>query len=126
MVAMRKRRDDEISDLQWLLLEIERIDCDHDAKRMVIGVIRNMAGCTLYLAKSVLVDPVKIATARSMLDVGATVSDVRDRLLAGGYCRSRNAAYRVITKALNQRGCDMAAAYAKKQPDMFGGTHANT
>jgi hypothetical protein len=112
--------DDEITDLQWLLLELDRIDgCAH-TKALAKAVVRSMAGRRVYFALYALENPEKVNVARALLDVGAPMVQVRNRLVAGGYCDSHDTAYRIIRKALDQRGAELAQTRSKKQTDFFG------
>ena len=123
---MNMHQDDELNDLQWLLLEIERLDGCARTKGMVLEKIKTMAGRRLYLSKAVLVRPDQVAAARALIDGGYSVAQTRYRLIAAGHCKSVNVAYALIRLAIKQRGRELSDRLAKKQPDMFGVPHADT
>ena len=93
-----------MSDFQLFLFELNLLhDNDEFTHRGVINILHRMAGSTLYLAKRDLQNPLQIKVALGLLLSGAKLPEIRDRLVSGGYCNSRNAAYRVIQKALDER-----------------------
>jgi precorrin-4 methylase len=93
-----------MSEFQIFLFELNLLNAnDEFTHRGVINILSRMTGKTLYLAKSDLQKPLQIKVALALLLSGAKLPEIRDRLISGGYVNSRNAAYRVIVKAINER-----------------------
>ncbi len=119
-MSKKHRRHDEITPLQWFLLELERIDATEFTLARVKAVVRDcLVGQRIYFARYALVKPESVKVARALLDVGCTVAATRDRLVDGGYCRSLDAAYRIVHEAIKQRGNELAQTMARSQNDLF-------
>lgn len=119
-MSKKHHRHDEITPLQWFLLELERIEATEFTLARVKAVVRDcLAGQRIYFARYALVKPESVKVARALLDVGCTVAATRDRLVDGGYCGSLDAAYRIVHEAIKQRGDELAKVLARSQSDLF-------
>lgn len=112
---------DEVGDLEWLLLEVDRLPGCEATKRAVKALLSAQAGRRVYFSKKVLVRPQQVDRARQMMDAGASVVQARDRLLGAGVCQSERVAYRLIALALAQRGRDRAQSMRAAQRGLFEG-----
>jgi len=93
----------KMTDFQLFLYELNLIHENEFTHKKVISILHRMTGSTFYLAKRDLLKPLQINVVLSLLSIGAKLPEIRDRLVSGGYCNSRNAAYRVIEKAIDAR-----------------------
>lgn len=94
------RKRDEISDLEWLLLEISRIKgCEH-TKSELLKVIRAQAGKVIRFNFRTLKRPYQVERARQLLDAGNERPITRDRLVSEFRC-SRTKAYMLIGEAMS-------------------------
>lgn len=114
---------DEVSDLQWLLLEIERLEGCPETKRRVVLLLRGNAGKRLYLAYRVLVRPAHVAHAAQLLSAGKSRAEVRAALVQSLGC-SKQHAYNLINEAFREMGRQRGDALARAQIDMFRETTA--
>lgn len=119
-MSKKPKRHDEVTALQWFLLELERIKEAEFTLARVKSVVRDcLAGQRIYFARYALVKPEAVRVARALLDVGCTVAATRDRLVDGGYCENISAAYRIVHAAIKQRGDELAQVLARGQNDLF-------
>ncbi len=109
---------DEVSELEWLLLEVERAQ----TKAEIVAIIKGMAGKRIYFSHRVLTRPAQVEAALRMLHQGDPTPVVRDRLMALFGCSVRHA-YTLIEQALHQRGKERQAAMQASQADLFRPTH---
>lgn len=94
--------DDEVTDLQWFCNELKRLEADGRFTRArVTAMILSLRGERLLGLRKSLARDAAMDFARAQLKAGATRAQVRNRLMAGGYCGSQNSAYRVIQAVLN-------------------------
>lgn len=102
---MRRRGPtlDEISDLEWLLRQIDLIPGCARTKAEVRRVLRTMAGRRIYFNRSVVSRPHEVAQALAFLATGRSVAETRDALMEHSRV-SRTKAYELIKEALDQRG----------------------
>jgi hypothetical protein len=88
-----------MSDLQFLLNEINRIDGCERTKRKCVDVISRCVGLTIYFARREL-DTTRLerdAVARSMIEKGAKKAEIAQALMTRfGVCRTT--AYETIAK----------------------------
>ena len=103
-------RKTEISDGELLLYEIELLPIDAWSKSCILDLLRTVAGKRVYLPQVALKRQMGVKVARRLLDAGEDASTVRDRLVSGGHCNSQRVAYRIICKAVNERGAELALA----------------
>jgi len=108
------QRPDEVSELEWLLLEIQRIDGCQRTKDAVLTLIKAQAGKVIRFTYRVLTRPDHVQRARQLLDAGNCTPTVRDALVVAYGCSTRHA-YHLIQEALNQRGKDYARAMEAAQ-----------
>ena len=94
---------DEITDAEWLMLQIERVDGCERTKQAVKDILRGMVGTRLTISRRAAVAPARMEHAIRLLDAGNSVAQVRDAIMARECC-SRPSAYRVISAALSERG----------------------
>lgn len=111
---------DEVSDLEWILIEVERIAAatPEGVKQSVVALLRGNAGKRLYLAKRVLVRPAQVEHAQRLLDLGLGRPQVRDALVACYGCCAQHA-YQLINDALARRGRQQGRQMALAQVDLF-------
>lgn len=115
---MRFQRPDEVSDLEWFLLEIERMDGCKATKARFVQLIKALAGQRIYLSARVLVRPDQVRRARELLDAGNPTPVVRERLRElYGYCPAT--AYNLISKAISERGEERAHAMRRAQQSLL-------
>lgn len=93
----------EVTQAEWLVLQISNLDIGADARNRVLSLVQSLAGQRIYFPRCILTKPVSIAVARALLEAKAPRVQIRDRLVAGGYCGSNTAAYRIISQALHSR-----------------------
>lgn len=111
---MRFQRPDEVSDLEWFLLEIQRIDGCERTKEKLMALVKAQAGRVIRFTSRALTRPDQVQRARELLEAGNPMPVVRDRLCALYHCAPRSA-YRLIEKALQQRGKERAHAMRRAQ-----------
>ncbi len=109
---------DEVTDFEWMVLQIEDIEGCSVTKARVMDVLRAQTGKVLRFTKRALVRPQQLRRARQLLDSGLSVLEVRDALVPQLGCSQRTA-YRVIAAALRQRGRERAARMAQAQGGLF-------
>lgn len=109
---------DEVSDLEWLLLEIERLEGCPETKRRALAVIKAQTGKVIRFTHRVLVRPERVQRARELIDAGNPTPQVRDQLVAVYGCSTRHA-YELISEALQQRGQELAQRMRRAQIDLF-------
>lgn len=115
---MRFQRPDEVSDLEWFLLEIERMDGCKATKARFVQLIKALAGQRIYLSARVLVRPDQVRRARELLDAGNPTPVVRERLRElYGCCPAT--AYNLISKAISERGEERAHAMRRAQQSLL-------
>lgn len=108
------QRPDEVSDTEWFLLEIERMDGCERTKAKFVQLIKARAGRVIRLSHRVLVLADRVQRARELLDAGNPVPLVRDRLCELYGCR-RATAYNLIGKAIRARGQQRADTLRRTQ-----------
>lgn len=101
---MRRRgpSPDEISDLEWLLREIDLIPGCARTKAEVRRVLRSLAGRRIYFTRSLVTRPHEVAQALAFLAAGRSVAETRDALMQHSQI-SRAKAYKLINEALDAR-----------------------
>lgn len=100
----RRRRlptSEEISDLQWLLAEIDRLPGCARTKEEVRRLLRQLSGHSIYFKRSLLVRDHEVAQALAFLSV-RTVAQTREALMEHARV-SRRKAYYLIERALEVR-----------------------
>ncbi len=112
------QRPDEVTDLEWFLLEVERMECCEVAKARFIQLIKAQAGRVIRFSYRVLVRPDQVRQARELLDAGNPMPLVRDRLCELYDCCPRTA-YNLIGKAIRERGQQRAETLRRAQQDFF-------
>lgn len=112
--------NDEVTDLEWFLLELDRLDDAEFTRSRVAAIVRSFAGRRVYFAKSTLIRPESVKVALALIEAGCCVAATRDRLVDGGYCNSQDTAYRIVREAVDKRGKALAVQRAKSQADFFG------
>lgn len=93
---------DEISDVRWLLGEIDRIPGCERTKAEVRRILGTLAGRKVYISLAATTKAAEVDLAVTMLDSGRTVAQTRDALMATIQAR-RSKAYKLIGLALNAR-----------------------
>ena len=116
---------DQVSDLEWLLLEIGRIKGCEATKAKFVALLKAQAGRRIYFSHKCLTRPEQVAMALRLLNQGEAAPVVRDRLVATFGLSVRHA-YTTIEQALNQRGKQRQAAMKALQADMFHQPTAET
>jgi len=111
-------RSDQVTDLEWLLLEIDRIEGCAETKRKVSLLFQAQAGKRIYFSHRALTKPAQVAAARQLMHQGNPTPVVRDRLVAAFGCSVRHA-YTLIQQALAERGQERHAAMQAAQTDLF-------
>lgn len=104
----------EVSDLEWLLLEVQRIDGCEATKAQVLRLLKAQAGKVIRFSHRILTRPDQVRWARQLLDAGEPTPVVRDRLRARYGCCSVTA-YTLIQKAIDQRGAERAQELRRAQ-----------
>lgn len=115
---MRFQRPDEVSDLEWFLLEVERMDGCERTKAQFIQLIKAQAGRVIRFSYRVLVRPDQVQRARELLDAGNPMPLVRDRL-CDLYGLRHRAAYYLIARAIRERGQERAHAMRRAQQSLL-------
>lgn len=92
----------EITPVEELLLEVQRLNVTEAARNEFLRMIRNMAGMRIQMTRSALVIPHRVEVAKKLLSEGMTVAQTRDALMERVQI-PRRSAYRVIALALNMR-----------------------
>lgn len=92
----------EVSDLEWLLAEIDRLPDGPGAKSGVVELITRMAGRRVYFSERVVLRADRVREAVRLLESGAPRPQVRDRLMRR-YQVGRTKAYKLIEQALTVR-----------------------
>lgn len=106
------RADDEVTEAEWVHLELSRLDAEGNfTKDRVMDLLLSIPDGRIVGLQKGLKRAEAASFAVSLLRAGARVAAVRDRLLSGCYCGSKNAAYRVIHIALSQRSMAMRTAF---------------
>jgi hypothetical protein len=102
---MRRRgpTPDEISDLMWLMREIDLIPGCERTKAEVRRVLRTLAGRRIYFSRNLVSRPHEISQALAFLATGRSVAEARDALMEHSRM-SRRKAYELIREALDERG----------------------
>lgn len=108
---------DEVTDLQWLLLEVQRIQGCEATKAEFVRLLKGQAGKTIHFTHRVLTRPDQMARARQLL-ANNPVPVARDRLCAQ-YGISIMTAYRWIQQALTQRSQEHTTALRQKQQPLL-------
>lgn len=91
-----------MADLDALLHELEAIPGCASTKRRVRQLFVTFAGQRIYFARSALVRPEQVRLASTMLAAGMARCDIA-RSLVERLQVSEATAYRIITRALNER-----------------------
>ena len=112
------QRPDEVTDLEWFLLEVERMDGCERTKAQLIQLIKSLAGRSIYLSYRALVRPDQVRRARELLDAGNPMPLVRDRLCELYDCCPRTA-YNLIGKAIRERGQQRAETMRRSQLELI-------
>ncbi len=92
----------EVSDLEWLLHELDRLPDGPGAKAGVMDILCRMVGLRVYFSARVVLRAARVREVVRMLDGGATVRQERDRLMRR-YQMGRSKAYKLIREALTVR-----------------------
>lgn len=108
----------EIHDGEWLVLQIKALDGCERTKDQVLSILRGMAGRRVSLHHRQLVIPARVRRAVELLDAGRDTVQVRDALINGGLCASRQTANRTIHAALAER-CRRNAESLMSSADQF-------
>lgn len=70
----------EVSDLEWLLAEIDRLPIDPLAKASVIDTLCRLAGQRVYFSGRLLLRAARVREVVRMLNAGVTRAQARERL----------------------------------------------
>lgn len=89
---------DELSDVQWLLRQIDAIEGCSATKERFVLLIKAQAGKVIRFSRRDLVHPERVQRARQLLCSGAPVPVVRDRLMRQYLC-GQVTAYAIIKNA---------------------------
>lgn len=108
----------EVSDYQWLLLEIRRIDGCEATKAKVVRLLEAQAGRVIRFRHKDITRPGQVQRARQLLEAGEPTPVVRDRLCAQYGCGTVTA-YTLIKKAIDQRGQERAQAMRQAQQGLL-------
>lgn len=112
------QRPDEVSDLEWFVLEVQRIDGCEATKAQVLRLIKAQAGRVIRFTHRVLTRPDQVQRARQLMDAGNCTATVRDALVCAYGCSTRHA-YNLIQEALNQRHKDHGQSMRLAQQHLF-------
>lgn len=93
----------EVSDLEWLLAEIDRLPIDPLGKAAVIDTLCRLAGQRVYFSGRLLLRAARVREVVRMLNAGVTRAQARERLMRR-YRMGRSKAYALIREALTVRG----------------------
>lgn len=93
---------DHLTDLELLILQIQRIDGCERTKAAALEVFKRQEGKVIRFTHRLLTRPEQVRRAKQLLDAGHTRAEARDRLV-GIYGCSRRHAYNLIREALNER-----------------------
>ena len=96
------RETGEVSELQWFLTELERIDGCERTKAQVLRLVKRLEGQVIRFTHRELSRPDRVRRARELLDAGNCKTTVRDALVRSYGCSPRHA-YDLIQEALNAR-----------------------
>ena len=117
------RRDHEVTDFEWLVLQVEALEGCSVTKERFMALLRANTGKVMRFTRRALLHPHQVRCARRQLDAGLSVAEMRDAL-AQQFGISQRTAYRVIAEALRLRGHERAEQLAqwqrKQQKDLFG------
>ncbi len=102
MTRRRIVETDELTDLQALLLEFDRIPGCADTKRRIRNLLATLAGKRVYFPRELLQRPAEVELVLALLEGGRTRAQTRDAFMARTQA-SRAKAYRLISVALDQR-----------------------
>ena len=108
----------EISDVQWLLLEVQRLNCCEDAKAEFVRLLKGQAGKVIRFSKRILIHPERLDKAKKLLADGLPTSIVRERL-CNAYGCSQSTAYSILQKAIQQANQERAATARRKQQTLL-------
>lgn len=111
------QRPDQVTEFEWLLLEIERIDGCERTKARLMELLKAQAGRVIRFTFRALVRPDQVKRARELLDAGNPTPVVRDRLCDLYHCTPRTA-YNLIRKAIQQRGQERAECMRAAQQNL--------
>lgn len=112
MKRRTQRTVDEISDLQWLLAQLDSVTvCEHTQARFR-ALLQTMVGRNVFFSRRELERPEHIAAATSLIEAGCTRAEARDRLHAR-FGVSRAQAYRLLSAALAARASRQGHARQK-------------
>lgn len=113
--ATAPQRPQEVTDLEWLLLELERIDGCEDTKRRVMALLQAQVGRVIRFTFRALIRPDQVRMATRLLDQRTPVREIRDRLVVAYGCSPRHA-YNVIGQALRDRAPQAPQPTSKQIP----------
>lgn len=102
-------QDDAPTDLQLLLLEVQRLDGCEATKARVLRLLKAQAGRVIRFTHRDLTRPDQVAKARALLDAGTPTPVVRDRLRQLYVCTAPTA-YSIIKKARQERSAALCAS----------------
>lgn len=111
-------RPDEVSDLEWFVLEVQRINGCERTKAAVLELIKAQRGKVIRFTYRVLVRPDQVRRARQLIEAGNSTPTVRDALISAYGCSTRHA-YNLIQEALNQRHKDHGQSMRLAQQHLF-------
>jgi hypothetical protein len=101
-ISRRILAQNEVSDFEWLMMEIDRIGGCKDTKIRILGVMRAMAGHRLFFSKQALTKQIQINRAMELMAAGNSMAQCRDQLISRFGCK-KSKAYEIIKAALEQR-----------------------
>lgn len=106
------RKRDEVSDLEWLLLEFHRIEGCERTKARIMELIKAQAGKVIRFNFRTLRRPYQVERARQLLDAGNDRPTTRDRIMSEFRC-SRSTAYLLIGEAMTLPKSDRYTSQAR-------------
>lgn len=115
---MTENHHTHVTDLEWLLAEVQRLDGCEATKARFMALLRGQVGRRIYFSHRCLVRPEQVAMAVRLLNEGVARPAVRDRLKAAHGLSTRHA-YATISEALCMRDKARQASMAALQADMF-------
>lgn len=92
-----------MSDLEWLLHELDRLPDGPGAKAGVMDILCRMVGRRVYFSKRALLRAARVREVVRMLEANVKREEIRARLMRR-YQMGRSKAYKLIREALTVRG----------------------
>lgn len=112
------QRPGEVSDLEWFVLEVQRMEGCEVTKARMLELIKAQRGKVIRFTFRTLIKPEQVQRARQLIDAGNCTATVRDALICAYGC-SRRHAYNLIQEALNQRHKDHGQLLRLAQQHLF-------